>query len=182
MTTLNSAFQTLLSSVSDLNLNDGDFLKMNNLLKKAFDSDKEIFTETTDMKIHLIDCIGSNVKIELYEVIREPYQNHPTLKPIIAINYRITCGENVKTLSTDCKKLQNVFKGWIMRKRPTKVELEYDGFTTAYTYSDLFKTFQKEDNDEDEENDMFYEYDGVMGHRLSSIIKQCFYTSVYNSD
>ena len=49
-TTMESAFQSLLEKVGELNLNEGDFLTMNNLLKNAFDknSDEEEDEEEDD--------------------------------------------------------------------------------------------------------------------------------------
>jgi hypothetical protein len=180
MTTLNTAFQTLLSSVGDLNLNDGDFLKINNLLKKAYDSNTETLTEPINLKIYLKDLCDKTfpqVYIELYELVRDKKceYNH---KPVESINYKVHY-ENKTTLhSVKPIRLNNVMKSWIQRTRPMKIDIETDDYTTTYTFKTFTESLKQEDAvvDDDEDADFCYDYSVVMGHRFShEIISPLFY-------
>jgi hypothetical protein len=187
-TTLNSAFQSLLSSVSDLNLNDGDFLKMNNLLKKAFDSDKETLTEPFDMKLALMDGLGSAVKIDIFEVVREPIKEHPHIKPVKFINYRVTQNSTTKTFSVKPTNFGCKVRQWIIRKRPHIISLDHDGFTTHFEFPSMFENKKEEHkakyhSDDDEcDCDGEDDYASIMIRELPNEIEALLNSAVYALD
>lgn len=187
-TTLNTAFQTLLSSVENLNLNDGDFLKMNNILKKAYDSDTETLTQSISLKFHFRDMIDGDYPdlcFEIYEIIREiPNKSCPRHRPVKFINYKIDYQKKTKLYSIPTGKLEKALLIWILRTRPMIIEFEYDGFKTEYTYKNFLENLKTEDNwaNDDEDCNFSYDYSPVMTHRLCEVFSKLFYTIVTDYD
>jgi hypothetical protein len=189
-TTLNTAFQTLLSSVENLNLNDGDFLKMNNLLKKAYDNNTESLTQSLSLKFHFTDMIDgdyTDLCFDIYEIIREtPDKSCPRHRPVKYINYKIDYQGKTKLYSIPAGRLENALMIWILRTRPMVINVEYDGFTTEYTYKNFLENLKTEDRwgNDDEDCDYSYDYSPVMTHRLCEVFNKLFNTIVsdYYSD
>jgi hypothetical protein len=184
-TTLNSAFQTLLSSVSDLNLNDGDFLKMNNLLKKAFDNNVETITEPFDLKLNLMDGLGPALKIEIYELVREPMKDHPHIKPVRSINYRVIQYETAKTFNINHTSFGRKLRQWIIRKRPHIISLDYDGFITHFEFPSMFENKKEEhkakSHDDDGDCDCCDEdYSSIMIRELPNEIEALVASAIYS--
>lgn len=105
---METAFHTLLESVGNLGLNEGDFLTMNNMLKRAYEdtkkkaikitpTDPEVSAQFTPIPFHKIkfyDCIGDYV----FELIAESTnsvesQNYPT-RSQSKIEYKLIIEEN----------------------------------------------------------------------------------------
>jgi len=180
MTTLNSAFQSLLSSVSDLNLNEGDFLKMNNLLKKAFDSDKENLTDPLDIKLYLKEYNCEDVVFEFYEFVREQNKEHPHCKPIVGVNYRITKGDTTKSFFCKLPNIENEVRKWVIRTHPMVIKMVHDGFESKFKFSELLEYAKMEHklqyHDDEEEDDCdcngHEDYKTVMIMEVPSLIER----------
>ena len=154
---------------------------MNNLLKKAFDSNKETLTEPIDLKINLTKGIGQPMEIQLFEIVREPNKDYPHSRPIVALNYRVIQGETTKQFSIKPYTLTDKLRAWFIRLRPMKVVLSHDGFETEYSYETLADSYKIEDDKEQEIIEMdedacpSYDYNVVMGYRLAESIQKLFH-------
>jgi len=139
MTTLNTAFHTLLASVGDMKLNDGDFLVLNNLLKKAYES----HTDTT--------CKPINVVIKLHEGIQDDLE--------ICVNTFVWSkkyqdGLGVKVTYQGETKIAMIYRGnfreyidaWISRMKPKQITLLHNDITTNHSYMKTLR-FMKETDD-----------------------------------
>jgi hypothetical protein len=189
-----TAFQTLLSNVSDMGLNEGDFLRMNNLLKKAYDEDKkdpkiiETQSRPIDMSFFLKDTLDKRVlEIHISEITRrfEPdYPNQPfAALRLVSINGYFKTDDHTSPLTfTKEVELWNFVRFWIQRVRPMTITVATGrpaiipgGFQTNYTYKNVLASCKAEDEadiDDDDDDDCCYDYAYmfVMGHRFLDML------------
>ena len=192
---MNTAFQTLLSSVSDMGLNEGDFLRMNNLLKKAYDQDKkeegsaaQTLTKPLDIQILLKDTLDKSViELSITSITRSLDGRDPdrylNSLPTLSINGHFETDAVIKQLTFKhvpelCKFLQ----GWIMRVRPMTItvatgrpfSVRTGGFETTYTFKSVLESCKVEDEEEDDDDGEWpnYNYSTVMGIRFVEQFKE----------
>ena len=187
---MNSAFQTLLSSVSDMGLSEGDFLRMNNLLKKAYDEDKkqaDISTTRTkpiDIRILLKDTMDKRVlELNLSSVTRQlapAYPNQPYDHfPLRSIDGHFKSHTHTSVLTfNNVREFSKFLGGWIRRVRPMTITvitdgLETEGFETTYTFKSVLancKTEDAEDDLDEDDGSWDYGYMMVMGQRFVDML------------
>jgi len=193
--TMTTAFQTLLSSVSEMGLNEGDFLRMNNLLKKAYDGDKkEVNTEQTvtralDIRILLKDTMDKRVfELKISHIIRrldgrDPERYFDSL-PTVSINGHFKSDIHTSVLTfKHVPELGKFLSGWIHRVRPMTITVDKGGFETNYTFKSVLASCKVEDAEEEfDDGDgefLDYTYSMVMGHRFVEQLKQYILTIAY---
>jgi len=192
---MNAAFQTLLSSVSDMGLNEGDFLRMNNLLKKAYDEDKkkvnaaQTVSRAIDMRILLKDTIDKRVfELHISDITRRLDDRDPEryfdYLPLLSINGHFKSDTHTSVLAfKHTPEFTKFLGGWIMRVRPMTITVVMGGFETNYTFKSILascKAEDAEDNNEDGEG-FDYGYVIVMGHRFVEMFRH-FATSVIHNN
>ena len=139
MTTLNSAFHTLLESVSDMKLNEGDFLVLNDLLKKAYQ-------DHTDNV-----CKPTNIVIKFHEGVQDDFE--------ICINTFIwnkkgSDGLGVKEIYQGKTKIAMIYRdtfreyllACISRMKPKQITFLHNDITTNHSYIKTMR-FMKETDD-----------------------------------
>jgi len=161
MTTLNIAFQTLLSSVSDMNLNEGDFLTMNNILKKAFDSN---VSPSNITPINITITFDETVTKE--EVIRLKFHGFDKSQDKRILYYSVIEDPDCPVeRSCPTKQLQSVLSLWIRLKRPMYVSIKTDMIESSYTFRGIMDTYLVED-DALGDDEYCHEYDPLMTQRF----------------
>jgi len=178
---MNAAFQTLLSSVSDMGLNEGDFLRMNNLLKKAYDENKkevdisQTSTKPIDMRILLKDTMDKRVfELNLSSITRQlnplyPEQSFEFL-PIRSIDGHFKSHTHTSVITfNNVREFSKFLGGWIRRVRPMTITIVTERFETKHTFKSVLancKAEDAEDEDLDEDGGFDYAYSMVMGQRF----------------
>lgn len=182
---MNTAFQTLLSSVSDMGLNEGDFLRMNNLLKKAYDEDKKnpSAAATISRPIQVVmkfkDTMNKHeCEFNLSEIIkkcdgRDPDRYFDWLDTI-SINGHFK--SHAHTSAVAFKHIPDISRfiaGWITRVRPMTMTIALGDCETTYTFKSVLASCKAEDEEDDCDDDDFdYGYAVVMGKRFPAMISE----------
>ena len=183
---MTTAFQTLLSNVSDMGLNEGDFLRMNNLLKKAYDQDKkEVNTGQTetrplDIRILLKDTMDESVfELKISSITRSGRDSESfDYRAIESIDGHFKSDTHTSVLSfKNVHAFGKFFTNWIKRVRPMTITVNADGFETNYTFKSVLancKTDDAEDEEYEEGEDCpdDYSYTMVMGYRFVEMFKR----------
>ena len=182
---MTTAFQTLLSSVVDMGLNEGDFLRMNNLLKKAYDEDKKevdksyTSTKPLDIRILLKDTMDKRVlELKLSSITRQlspEYPNQPyDHLPLRSIDGHFKSDTHTSVLTfNNLPDFARFLQCWIKRARPMTIMVVTEGFETTYTFKSVLASCKAEDAEEDEDEDGCYDYgySMVMGQRCVDMLR-----------
>ena len=177
---MNAAFQTLLSSVSDMGLNEGDFLRMNNLLKKAYDEEKkevdksQTSTKPIDMRILLKDTMDKRVlELNISSITRRLNHAYPQQPfdylPLLSLDGHFKSDTHTSVLTFKHEsELIKFLRGWVKRVRPMTITIVTGGFETNHTFKSVLASCKAEDAEEDIEDGegWDYGYQMVMGQRF----------------
>jgi hypothetical protein len=178
---MNAAFQTLLSSVSDMGLNEGDFLRMNNLLKKAYDENKkevdisQTSSKPIDIRILLKDTMDKRVfELNLSSITRQlspAYPNQPyDFLPLRSIDGHFKSDTHTSVITfNNVREFGKFLGGWVKRVRPMTITIVTEGFETNHTFKSVLANCKAEDAEEedlDEDGGFDYAYSMVMGQRF----------------
>jgi hypothetical protein len=139
MTTLNSAFHTLLATVGDLKLNDGDFLVLNNLLKKAYESHTDTVCKPINVVIKLHDGIQDDLEICVNTFVwSKKHQD--------GLGVKITYQGETKIAMIYRNSFREYVSAWISRMKPKQITFFDNGITTNHSYMKTLR-FMKETDD-----------------------------------
>ena len=142
-TTMESAFQSLLEKVGELNLNEGDFLTMNNLLKESFNSQKSPKNDYKSIPVDL-KLTFTGKKTLLIHICEKLDYHHDSAKFRYTINGTTKTPANLFNLSVIFGTIYNI-------NTSTRLEVEYDGESYDVDTDQLVARLQDED-EEDENN------------------------------
>jgi hypothetical protein len=200
---MTTAFQTLLSNVSDMGLNEGDFLRMNNLLKKAYDQDKKevstahTLTKPIDMHILLKDTLDKRVlELHISEITRRlddrMRERHFDYLPLVSINGHFKTDIHTSPITfTQEPELTKFLQCWIKRVRPMTIAVATGpagvggGFETTYTFKNVLASCKAEDEADEDVDEDYCDYDYgymvVMGNRFVEMFQHFLRSTFHNT-
>lgn len=139
MTTLNSAFHTLLATVGDLKLNDGDFLILNNLLKKAYESHTDNVCKPINVIIKLHEGIQDDLEICVNTFVWNKKGND-------GLGVKVTYQGETKIAMIYRNTFHEYLDAWISRMKPKQITFCHNDITTNHSYMKTMR-FMKETDD-----------------------------------
>lgn len=139
MTTLNTAFHTLLASVSDMKLNEGDFLILNNLLKKAYESHTDNVCKPINVVIKLHEGIQDDLEICLNTYVWSKKGND-------GLGVKVTYQGEIKIAMIHTINFREYLNAWISRMKPKQITFFDNSITTNHSYMKTMR-FMKETDD-----------------------------------
>lgn len=194
-TTIETALHSLLETVGEMNLPEGDYLTLTNMMKKVFDESKKapqgpvtIVSPPTPIVVKMSKCLMKHIEIEM------------EVKQIVKIlrangSWSVNAKMEIRTKNTKtgavvvkqddgvmyllrgekAREFADVLRNLVLRYRPMFVEYTMDEITTEYTLRDL-KDNEEEENrvlfDDDDENEMDYTYESMFGFGMVGEVKK----------
>lgn len=148
---INAAFHSILEHTETLGLNEGDFLTLNNTLKKAFDNPREA-TEFVPIQspVSLIfqDTIdNADLKVCIV-AMKRPQRPDTGLR----VQYSLTSA-NVFIGLYETSYDSGIINSLLRRHQPLKVSQVANGMSTSYSYEKFLERMKNEDEDGDGDED-----------------------------
>jgi len=133
------AFQSLLQKVGELGLNDGDFLKMNNLLKKAFDENKTAVEFIKLKKLELVFFHTISEDVVTIKYLETNYKNiSEYYNASVLVSVKIAKYTAHKEL-IKMRSLDDYLETLITRFRPKEIQMHVGDTVTNYTYKNMVR-------------------------------------------
>lgn len=183
---MEQAFHTLLENLEEMKLPEGDYLKMTNILKSAFDKrdaekDSNTFIPTTPLVVKLAKNVMKTIEIE-FEIKKA--EGGPRMTTFIEVRTKNIKTGNVitrqetrnlvcypKTKGIDS--FVGLLRSHIERFRPLQIQLTMEGVDTQYTYEELKEHEEEEDKEMGfDEEEMAYDYRTLFVNVLSMRIEE----------